>query len=108
MATVRKRGSRFEYVVKRRGLLPKPIYLSFDLHKRTIFLDKTKDGDRRQVPLSSVATLVLKRYRKQAPRGEGSASDRLFPFWEGATSPRALAATTSKLSRRWKRVFELP
>ena len=77
-----------------------------DLRKRTIFLDKTKNGDRRQVPLSSVASVVLKRYRKQARRGEGSAGDRLFPFWDGATTPRALAATTSKLSRRWKRVFE--
>ena len=40
------------------------------------------------------------------PRGEGSVGDQLIPFWEGATSLRTLAATTSKLSRRVKRVFE--
>ncbi len=32
-----------------------------DLRKRTIFLEKTKNGDRHQLPTSSVATLVLKR-----------------------------------------------
>ena len=32
---------------------------------RTIFLDKTKNGDKRQVPLSSVAVATLKHYRRK-------------------------------------------
>jgi len=40
---------------------------------RTIFLDKTKNGDKRRVPLSNVAVASLKRHG----RGKGL----LFP-WE--------------------------
>ncbi len=75
-----------------------------DLRKRTIFLDKTKNGDRRQVPLSSIAVAALKRNRR--PVSEREARDQVFPFWDGAVEPRALAVVTSKLSRRWKRVFD--
>lgn len=34
-----------------------------DLDKKTIFLDKTKNGDKRQVPLSSVALAALEAWR---------------------------------------------
>jgi integrase len=34
------------------------------LSQRTIFLDKTKNGDKRQVPLSSTAVKALRRYEK--------------------------------------------
>ena len=35
------------------------------LSQRTIFLDKTKNGDKRQVPLTSVAIKAIQRYEKQ-------------------------------------------
>lgn len=46
-----------------------------NLRKRTIFLDKTKNGDKRQVPLTSVAVKVIARYfehvKRQFRRMEG-------------------------------------
>lgn len=69
-----------------------------DLPRRTIFLDKTKNGDKRQVPLSSVAVDVLR------ARIRASTTGLLFPWWSG--SRKDLARTTSKLSRQFGRVFE--
>jgi integrase len=63
------------------------------LEKRTIFLDKTKNGDSRQVPLSTVAVKLL----------EGFAG---FP-WAVSHSPQELRRVTSLLSRRFGTVFEL-
>lgn len=63
-----------------------------DLPKRTVFLDRTKNGDRRQVPLSSVAVAVL----EPIVDGDGL----LLPFYCG-DRPK----TTSRLSRQWGRVF---
>lgn len=69
-----------------------------DLAKRTIFLDKTKNGDKRQVPLSTVALAALKDHLSSRDGG------RVFPWWDG--NPKSLARTTSQLSRQWSRVFE--
>lgn len=66
-----------------------------DLPRRTIFLDKTKNGDKRQVPLSSVAVQSLTDYLPDGPA--------VFPWWDG--SPRSLSQTTSLLSRQFSRVF---
>lgn len=115
-----------EYIAelgRERGIRPesqKPMALLFDLaletamrmreiytltwdqisiEKRTIFLDKTKNGDRRQVPLSSVALDALKPIV-----GEG----RLFPmFWNGDTSKAGLRQASSRLSGRWRTVARL-
>nr|WP_255468127.1 tyrosine-type recombinase/integrase [Achromobacter sp. UMC71] len=65
-----------------------------DLPKRTIFLDKTKNGDKRQVPTSSVARGLLEAYvaeRKLAPDA------LLFPWWSGEDA--ALSATSDFLSK---------
>lgn len=64
-----------------------------DIRQRTIFLDKTKNGDKRQVPLSTVAVAVLERY----PREPGY----LFPWFDGTNKKRV----TSLLSRQFARVF---
>lgn len=77
-----------------------------DINKRTIFLVKTKNGDRRQVPLSSIAISALKLYFKEVPKRERGTGDLLFPFWNGSQNSKELTATTSKLSRKWKRIFE--
>ncbi len=68
-----------------------------DLVQRTVFLEKTKNGDKRQVPLSSVALSRLEEY------GAGS-KGLLFPWWDGEIG--RLAAVTSRLSRQFRRVFD--
>lgn len=65
-----------------------------DLGQCTIFLEKTKNGSRRQVPLSSVALRVLKQHKKKAT------DDYVFP-WRGEEKK-----VTAMLSARWRRLFE--
>ncbi len=72
-----------------------------DLPKRTIFLDKTKNGDKRQVPMSSVARSLLESHiqeRSLAP------DDLLFPWWGG--DERTLPAASDFLSKLFANVFE--
>ena len=69
------------------------------LDKRTIFLDKTKNGDKRQVPLSSVAVSVIKDYLTT------HTGERLFPFWDGNHSPAALRTMSNRLSHQWHTIF---
>lgn len=81
-----------------------------DLSKKTAFLDKTKNGDKRQVPLTSIALKTLKRFMQQVKRGErgmkGFAFEngRLFPWWDGREV--SLRMTTALLSRQFARIFE--
>ena len=83
-----------------------------DMAKRTVWLDKTKNGDKRQVPLSSVALAALPRYLEQVSAGErgmaGFATDggRLLPWWDGDPGEAALKRTTALVSRQFARVFE--
>lgn len=71
-----------------------------DLPKRTVFLDKTKNGDKRQVPLSTVAVKVLK------ARIGGRRDGLVFPWWNGDRDPLVLRRVTSLLSRQFGRVFD--
>jgi integrase len=64
------------------------------LDQRTIFLEKTKNGDKRQVPLSSVAIAALQEY--------GIKAGRLFPWWDGREDYRPV---TTRLSQQWQRIF---
>ncbi len=76
------------------------------LNKHTIFLDKTKNGEQRQVPLSSVASSALKDYLDVHTKGERE-TDNLFPgLWNGDLSVTALRNTTAKLSKRFRRILE--
>jgi integrase len=68
-----------------------------DLGKKTIFLDKTKNGDKRQVPLSSIALAALTDWDPH--------SDLIFPFWDGRQE--SLNHTTIKLSRKWKAIVKI-
>lgn len=63
-----------------------------DLGRRTVFLDKTKNGDKRQVPLSSVALAALAAHLP-------GCDAMVFPWWDGRIE--SLEKTTSKLSRKW-------
>lgn len=83
-----------------------------DLRKRTVFLTRTKNGDSRQVPLSTVAVAAIKRYRAHVTartRGmEGFSYDdgRMFPFWSGEASHAEFKRVTSVLSSQFARIFE--
>ncbi len=80
------------------------------LNERTVFLEKTKNGSKRQVPLSSVATSVLEKYLDQVRSGDRGMGEfnheegRLFPWWNG--DPKTLKKITSRLSRQYSRIFE--
>lgn len=68
-----------------------------DLPRRTIFLDKTKNGDKRQVPLSTVAVAAL---RDHLP----GAGKMVFPWWGGEKT--TLTATSDFLSKLFGSVAE--
>lgn len=71
-----------------------------NLPKKTIFLDKTKNGDKRQVPLSSVAVKELTEYlghHRMLP--DGYPKDLVFPWWNGEDDGQVLAAVTDTLSK---------
>lgn len=73
-----------------------------DLERSTVFLDKTKNGDKRQVPLSSVAKNELSAYLDA--RRDTIADDSLvFPWWDGEKS---LERMTDFLSKLFKKIFE--
>jgi integrase len=66
-----------------------------DTSKRTIHLDKTKNGDKRQVPLSSVAMRVVSAYAGK----EGA----IFPWL--AEQKGNLKLTTNYLSKLFRQIF---
>lgn len=57
-----------------------------DTRRLTVFLDKTKNGDKRQVPLSSVALEELKAYIELAHGPAPDPAALLFPWWSGDTA----------------------
>lgn len=71
-----------------------------NLGKRTIFLDKTKNGHKRQVPLSSVAMAALKEYLAT------HTGEYLLPFFDGNHSPAALQRMSNRMSHQWATIFE--
>ena len=77
-----------------------------DLKRRTIFLDKTKNGDKRQVPLSSVAVAELEAYLKVREKAEGQPEGLLYPWWSGSDRDKDLADLSDYLSKLFKGVFE--
>jgi integrase len=76
------------------------------IDKRTIFLEKTKNGDRRQVPLSTIAIKSLNQYFRESFQNNIRRDNLLLPFWDGDNTTRKLAKVTSKLSKQWKRIFD--
>ena len=76
------------------------------LEKYTIFLDRSKNGEQRVVPLSSVAIIALKGYLDAHPKSERK-TENLFPgLWNGELSVTELRVTTAKLSKRFGRILE--
>lgn len=77
-----------------------------DLAKRTIFLEKTKNGDRRQVPLSSTAMEAIKSYLLVRAIPGTHPIENLFPWWDGSMKRRDLDAMSDFLSKLWINIFE--
>lgn len=78
-------------------------FAQVNLPKRTVFLEKTKNGDKRQVPLSSVALAKLKDYLRGKKLGP---EDPIFPWWQPGASARELAKISDELSKLWADIFE--
>jgi integrase len=70
---------------------------------KTIYLSKSKNGDRRQVPLNSKARAVLE--RPWPALEESRRGTQLIPLWDGQLESKALAATTARLSRLFANDF---
>lgn len=71
------------------------------LHQRTIYLDKTKNGDSRNVPLSSVALAAM----QEQIQGK-KPTDRVFPWWNGVATERDLTNTKNLLSKLYAQIFD--
>lgn len=71
-----------------------------DLTKLTVFLERTKNGSKRQVPITSVLLAALRPVLAKRP-----ADELLFPWWNGDADRRVLERTTSLLSRQYARIF---
>lgn len=83
-----------------------------DFDQRTIFLDRTKNGDKRQVPMTTVAVRVLTDYLRRAKDGDAGMDGfeigeggRLFPWWDGSLDHDDLEAVSNRLSKSWTRIF---
>jgi len=77
-----------------------------NLDQRTIYLDRSKNGDRRQVPLSSTAIRALADHMTNDRAAIKERSGRLFPYWSGAREEKELDVVTRDLSRVFALVFE--
>lgn len=82
-----------------------------NLSGRTIFLDKTKNGDKRQVPLTTVAVKAIEEYYRAVEEkdpemnGFNFEQNKLLPFWNGVYEKRVLTGYTAKISQRFARIF---
>ncbi len=77
-----------------------------DSGRRTVFLDKTKNGDKRQVPMSSTVVAELDVYMRARSIPEGHPPDALFPWWAGSTDRDDLHRLSDRLSSLWVSIFE--
>jgi len=76
-----------------------------NIEKRTIYLQRSKNGDSRQVLLSSVACALLVDYTAKERAAIKRRKGRLFPFWDGGTAVRELDRTSTEVSRLFGDVF---
>lgn len=76
------------------------------LKQRTVFLNKTKNGDNRQVPLSTPLIADLTEHIRNNYKAIQKRGGRLFPYWNGDSSDVVLEQVTRDLSRRYADIFE--
>lgn len=77
------------------------------LQKRTIHLSKTKNGDNREVPLSTTAINLLSSYLKAQRAVIKQRGGRLFSFWNGESSIYTLDSTTMSISTLFAQIFRM-
>jgi integrase len=75
------------------------------LKKKTIHLERSKNGDNRQVPLSSTAINLLDDYLQKHANDIKGREGRLFPFWNGSRNERELDIVTSDVSNWFRAIF---
>lgn len=78
-----------------------------NLARRTIFLERTKNGSSRQVPLPTPMVQLLSDYMSNHRQAIASRGERLLPFWDGNLDDDALDVITRNLSIRFARIFRL-
>lgn len=69
--------------------------------KATVFLEKTKNGDKRQVPLTTIAIAEISKYLQERESG----GDLLFPWWDGNQEHGALKMMSNFLSKLYINIF---
>ena len=83
-----------------------------DFEKSTIFLEKTKNGNKRQVPMSSTVKKQLREYIRHVEQGTRGmqgfqfTNGRLMPWWTGSLERKSLELVTIRLSQQFRRVFD--
>ena len=85
-----------------------------DMRRKTIFLQKTKNGNKRQIPLTSVIISKIKHYLELVRHGKDGMDDftiddpegRIFPWWNGDHGKKALSRVSSMLSQQFARIFD--
>ncbi|CAB4122237.1 XerC Integrase [uncultured Caudovirales phage] len=84
-----------------------------DFNANTIFLEKTKNGSKRQVPMTTVVNKVLSDYiqkvidKEESMNGFAFESENVFPWWNGKNDNATLKAVSTLLSYHFGRVFDL-
>jgi len=76
------------------------------LEQRTAFLSRTKNGDRRQVPLSTTLLAELTDFIREHYQAIQKRGGRLFSFWNGDRSDDVLRQVTRDLSGEFAKVFD--
>lgn len=76
------------------------------ISQKTIHLERTKNGDNRQVPLTTPALYALGIYMDERAAEIKARDGRLFSYWNGDRSVRALDATTCEVSRIFSDIFD--
>jgi integrase len=88
-------------------------FKQFDVPKCTVFLEKTKNGDKRQVPLTTVALQAFEEYslrvrgQTRGMQGFTFKQKLLFPWWSGERSEDIMRRITWQLSRQFARIFRV-
>ena len=77
-----------------------------DLPKRTAFLEKTKNGDKRQVPLSTVAVAALNSYVATRREAGVKGAAPLFSWWDGDIRQKKLDSLSDYLSKLMIGIFK--
>ena len=75
------------------------------LLKRTIHLERTKNGDNRQVPITSPALATIEAYAAEHHDAIRLRGGRLFPYWNGDRSVKELDRVTAELSYVFREIF---